>query len=224
MKVKYLQIFVSLLRSFGVLVFVKFLVQQASFGALIVSDDVTFNAGSGVADFVITFNSTPDFFTLDSVGRQDDSFQFFIRPSPTLPSLGGPFYNVTTIIRGEEIHVGGDIRLRDVAPTSSDPSSGGWGPLRGSVPFSISGASVNFSVPMALLGVTGDFSYDLQGYNFGIQNYNLWGTTANVSPPVTPVPEPSTGIAGIFLLGMLGLSFLRKGGLALSINSLSTNR
>src|SRR5262245_43790729 len=60
--------------------------------------------------FSLTFNRAPDFFTTDQAGRQADSFQFFIGPDP---SPLGPYLS---IIRGEEIHVAGDIRIRNQAP------------------------------------------------------------------------------------------------------------
>jgi hypothetical protein len=54
-----------------------------------------------------------------------------------LPVLeGSPYYSgVETIIRGEEIHIQGDIVLRDIEPPDTDDeNSGGWGAIRGSVP------------------------------------------------------------------------------------------
>jgi hypothetical protein len=176
-----------------------------AFGAQIISQDVTFNANTGVADFLITFDSTPDFFSADAFGRQADSFQFFINtnPSPTPFDMPTLWRNATTIIRGEEIHVFGDIPIRARTPSSSDPSSGGWGSMRGLVPFSISGASVNFSVSMAALGVTGDFSYLLEGYDYGAGIYDFVGTS-------NAVPEFSTHLTDALLLVPFAIQLLWK--------------
>src|SRR5206468_4328980 len=59
--------------------------------------------------FSITFNRPPDFYTLDGVGRQADSFQFYLftRSEPGINRQGN------TIVRGEEIHIGGDVRFRN---------------------------------------------------------------------------------------------------------------
>ena len=169
----------------GLVLFVAILLQPTVFGALIISHDVTFHPDTGVSDFLITFDSTPDFFNVDSFGRQADSFQLFIdtNPSPTPFDAATLWHNATTIIRADEIQVFDDIRIRDRAPTSGDACSGGWGPIRGFVPFSISGASVSFSVPDNLLGVDGHFSYLLEGYNYGARNYDFVGTANAVQNP-----------------------------------------
>jgi hypothetical protein len=174
-----------------------------SLAALMISQSVFFDAGSGVANFVLVFDCTPNFFTVgpnSPIERQADSFQFWINPS-TLPLPPYPYGKV--VIRGDEIHVSGDLRIRDVAPSSSDPVEEGWCPIRGSVPISISGESVSFSVPMDLLGVTGAFSYHLEGYNYGSENYSAEGTT---------VPDSSSkGITLVLSLGlMLGMNLLQK--------------
>jgi hypothetical protein len=200
------QFFLSLRRSFGgLIVFVTILTQTAAMGTLITSQDVTCNPTTGIAGFRVTFDSTPDFFSVDAFGWQATSFQFFINPnpSPTPFDVGTLWRNATTIIRPEEIHVFGDIPIRDRAPTSSDTSSGGWGPIRGSVPFSISGASVIFSVPMDLLGVTGDFSYLLEGYDYGAGIYDFVGTS-------NAVPESSTHLADALLLVPFAIQLLWK--------------
>jgi hypothetical protein len=181
------------------------LIQTSALGAIITSQEVTLRADVSVTDFLITFSDTPDFFSVDAEGRQADSFQFFINPSPTIPFQAGYDGVNTTLIRGEEIHVSGDVRVRDIRPSSGDPYSGGWGALRGSVAFLITGNLVTFSVPNDMLGVSGPFGYHLEGYRYGADYYNDFGLSA----PLAPVPEPSTILAGLLALLPLGAGVLR---------------
>src|SRR5258708_7613266 len=88
-------------------------------GTLLTGGYIDYSGGPTPVTFTLTFNHPPDLLTADTIGRQADSFQFFIS---------------TTVVRGEEIHIAGDVRVRDQSPSSGDPDSGGWGALRGSVP------------------------------------------------------------------------------------------
>jgi hypothetical protein len=120
------------------------------------------------------FNKVPDFFSVDEFGRQADSFQYFIDVDGKLPVFGGsPYYSgVETIIRGEEIHIQGDIVLSDVEPPNTDDeNSGGWGAVRGSVPYHLHHKILTFKVPLDLMGDSdGEFSYRLEWYEFGSTN------------------------------------------------------
>jgi hypothetical protein len=121
--------------------------------------------------FVLHFDRKPDFKTLDSVGRQADAFQIFIAFDPTTPNPEGPS-TVDVLIRGEEIHLSKDIRVRDARPSISDPSADGWGALRGSVPYALhvekdKTAILMFDIPFPLLGVMGKFAYAVMITHFG---------------------------------------------------------
>jgi hypothetical protein len=191
-------------RAFQVVTLIVTLLADSAFGAQIISQDVILKPDSLVADFQLTFNSAPDFFTVDSLGRQADSFQFFINPnaSPKPFNIATVSSGAITIVRGEEIHVFDEIPVRDRTPPSPDPSGGGWGPIRGSVPFSISGVSVDFSVPTALLGITGKFSFVLQGSNYGALNYDYVGTS---------VPETASSyLAPTTLIVLFGFQYRRE--------------
>lgn len=123
--------------------------------------------------FVLFFNRMPDFDTLDNSGRQADSFQIFIAFDPNTPSPANP-QMADVLIRGEEIHLSHDIRVRDARPLVKDPVAGGWGALRGSVPYMTTllpgnGAVLTFTVPFSLLGVSGKFCYELETYSYGSQ-------------------------------------------------------
>jgi hypothetical protein len=123
--------------------------------------DISRPADSDTVTFHLVFDSHPDFSTLDQQGHPVDEFQFAISSGPSVPR---DFSGISTIIRGGEIYVNGDIRIRDTGPGADLPVSGGWGPVRSSVPFSLSGNTLTFSASDSLLGAdanTGAFGYIL---------------------------------------------------------------
>lgn len=120
--------------------------------------------------FIIIFNETPNFTTLDSQGRPQDSFQIYIAFNPA----AAPVANPDVLVRGDEIHIANAIRIRDAQPPVTDPNAGGWGAIRGTVPFRVRSQSngtavLTFSAPFALLGIKGQFAWVLQTTNFGAQ-------------------------------------------------------
>jgi hypothetical protein len=123
--------------------------------------DISRPLGSDMVTFQLVFDSHPDFFTLDQYGQPVDEFQFDISPGPSIPH---DFSGISTIIRGGEIHVNDDIRFRDTGPCVDLPVSGGWGAIRSSVSFTLSGNMLTFSASDSLIGVdpnTGAFGYIL---------------------------------------------------------------
>ena len=72
-----------------------------------------FERKSGDVKFSITFNQRPDFYTVDSVGRQADSFQYFIVGDQ---NLSYP-YNYDSIIRDEDVN----IKEREITIRSAGP-------------------------------------------------------------------------------------------------------
>ncbi len=121
--------------------------------------------------FILIFNQKPDFTTLDSNGRPQDSFQIFIAFNPATSNPAYP-QSVDVLTRGDEIHIAHAIRIRDARPPVADPNAGGWGAIRGSVPFRVNmqpngTAVLTFSAPFQLLGITGQFGWVLETYNFG---------------------------------------------------------
>jgi hypothetical protein len=127
-----------------------------------------YNPSTGVVTFRIVFNRFPDFFTTDEVGRQADSFQYFVGSDvPVDPQF------LDSIIRGEEIHSTGMIPIRNAFPPDPTPGSGGWGTIRGEVPFTLHGPVLSFAAPLSLLtDRTGldILPYILEAYEFGIWN------------------------------------------------------
>src|SRR5207249_1011941 len=109
------------------------------------------------------------FLTTDAFGRQRHSFQYMIGVNgwPDFPYP--PQFE--SLIRGEEIHLTGDnIRIRNPWPSDPDHASGGWGAIRGVVPYQLDGAILSFSVPLRLLSddnVDGNFLYMFSSAEYG---------------------------------------------------------
>ncbi|MGV0104055.1 hypothetical protein [Nostoc sp. DSM 114167] len=172
---------------------------------LVESESAVVNLDAQEVTFTVNFNRVPDFFTVDEFDRQADSFQYYIDPSGELPIFRPPsaYSNLSSIIRGEEIHVAGDVRIRDVFSVGpSEPNSGGWGNIRGSVPYSLDGTVLKFSAPLQFIGDSdGLFSYRLELYEFGSWN----GLTNENKSTIASVPEPN------FALGALAFAALSVG-------------
>lgn len=176
---------------------------------LVESESAVVNLDAKEVSFTINFNRVPDFLTVDQVGRQADSFQYFIDADGELPVFrGSPYYSeLESIIRGEEIHVAGDVRIRDVFSIgASEPNSGGWGKIRGSVPYSLDGTVLKFSAPLQFIGDSdGLFSYRLELYEFGSWN----GLTNENKSTIASVPEPNLAL-GALTFAALSLSLRQK--------------
>ena len=171
---------------------------------MFLSQTASFDPATDQVTFTIEFNRPPDFFATDSLGRQADSFQYFVLGDP---GLGYPA-EFDSIVRGEEIHIANAIRIRNAVPSVSDPAAGGWGAIRDVVPFSLSGSLLSFSAPLASLSdhsVDGRFTYELQVYSFGITGQSAQAET-------TVVPEPRMLInLSLILTAMIVYRFRRLG-------------
>jgi hypothetical protein len=177
---------------------------------MVLSQSAEVNLDSNSVLFQIEFNREPDFLTTTTEYHiQADFFQYYIDADGGLPvfkrEIGEPYFiNLESIIRGSEIYLEGDVRIRNVSPPDLDSSSGGWGSIRGSVPYTLSGNVFSFLVPLHLIGDTdGYFSYQL-----------LWGeysetegfTTGEIEAET--VPEPGTIFGSFMALG--GLAALQR--------------
>ena len=121
--------------------------------------------------FSLAFNQHPNFIALDSNGRPQDSFQIYVAYDPATPN---PEAAPNVVIRGDEIHIAHTIRIRDAQPAVADPHAGGWGAIRGTAAYHLRNepngtALLKFSVPFAVLGITGRFGWVVQTTNFGSQ-------------------------------------------------------
>jgi hypothetical protein len=132
-----------------------------------VSQSSSFNPASGLVNFTVQFNQPPDFFTVDEYDRQANSFQLFFIGDPDLHYPD----NYDAIVRGEEIHLTGNLlRIRGVSPEDPTPGSGGWGTIRGSSPFSVSGNNLTFSAPLNVLsnhGIDSHLAFHWESYEYG---------------------------------------------------------
>jgi hypothetical protein len=166
----------------------------------LVSQDLTLSKKDDVAQFSLTFNQAPDFTTVDSLGRPANSFQVefdgAIDPATALPT------DLTAVVRGDEIHVADTVRIR--APTGDGgANSGGWGPIVGAVPFSLTGSTVSFTVPLEDLGWTGG---EWQANVFSLSYGDL-----TAQQTVSSIPAPPAfwgGLAGLAVVA--GLSVRRS--------------
>ena len=179
---------------------------------------------SMAAKFDLNFESAPDFFTTDSYGRQADSFQLFVS-SDNLPVELSSFYRASagevvrddlTIVRGDEINESRAIRVREVVAnydTSSDPSSGGWGPVLGSESFVLDDTQLTFILSLSDLKDPDGLFYDyLETYSFGgITGNTLFGVSDFEYDVASPVPVPPAFILfGSGLVGLIGLARRRS--------------
>ena len=162
------------------------------------SQSAVYDPATGQVTFTLTFNRAPDFQSVDSLGRQADSFQYFIVGDPSLSYPN----NYDTIIRGEELHMSSPVlRVRNATPTDpTDPPSvsGGWGTVRGEVPYQLNGNVLTFSTPLGLISdhsTDGHFSYDLELYQYGGLTQSLHGLQSVVLP-TTPTTKAQCKEAG----------------------------
>jgi hypothetical protein len=132
----------------------------------------------GTAAITIKFYQPPDFFTLDEFGRQAFSFQVFAEAASAPRSLsefnlaaaGQGDATSKTIVRGEEIHVNDDLRVREIVPFyEEEGGGGGWGPILAELPYRLEGATLTFSAPLVSLKDAGDgrMWFFLEAYEYG---------------------------------------------------------
>jgi hypothetical protein len=124
----------------------------------------------GQIRFEVPFDHIPDFLTVDEMGRTEDSFQYYIAYDPTQRADSGTVPGA--IVRGDEIHVARALRIRNALPSSMDPTSGGWGTVRATVPFemrfNLDGSAVlSFVASWSDLGISGPFAWVLDTFHFG---------------------------------------------------------
>lgn len=143
--------------------------------------------------FKLTFSHKPDFETLDEFSRPEDSFQYEINPafsgSLEIDGVG----DIQTVVRGDEIHIARAIRIRTaLGEVDSDPAAGGWGQVRGVVPFKLEGRTLSFTASFDQLKEDdGVFAYRLFSTEFG-------ATTSFLEAVSIPLP-PAVGMGAVGL-------------------------
>jgi hypothetical protein len=160
----------------------------------LVSSDLTVNKAAGLVDFSLTFNQAPVFSDISPDGIPTESFQVNFVGNPVLGSSPAAETDLTSVIRGDEIHVGNDVRVRQ--PTGNGGiDSGGWGPVTAAVPYTVSNNTIAFSIPASALGWTGgQYSASIYSLNYG---------TLTAAQTVQLIPTPSGAIGGGVLLGLV---------------------
>jgi hypothetical protein len=174
------------------------------------TQQVTLDSKTQTFDFSLTFNQLPDFTTVEPSGRPAESFQVNFDGN-YVPGSGNAYNynNLTGIVRGDEIHIAGNLPIRS-ATGNGGPNSGGWGPLVDTVPFSLVGDTVSFSVPGTALGWTGhDYQYSV---------FSLADGAATATQTGTMVPTPRAffaGLAGLIMVGGASRVVRKRHGLAM---------
>jgi hypothetical protein len=155
-----------------------------------ISHSVIYDDDRRQVAFEIEFNQPPALNSTGVNGAQWDSFQFVLDTLPGNNGMGGasplPW---ETVVRGEEVHEYALIPLRDhVNGPSSQPGSGGWGPVITLLDFELSGTRLYFEASYEHLQTPdGRFSYILDLYEQGVWTGSFSGTS---------VPAP----AGVLVL------------------------
>ena len=170
----------------------------AQAGVTLLSQSLSVDRAAGDATFTLDFGHVPDFQTLDASGRPADSFQYEIAADPVAGQP--PLANLTSVVRGDEIHIGGNLRIRDAGPPDlSDPQAGGWGSLRGAAPFEILGSKLTFTAPLTLLGAPdGLFAFSAFTLHDGVIQAQAQGSSQAV--PLPPAIWAGTALLGAMLL------------------------
>ena len=161
---------------------------------VIVSQSAQVDAARERALFTLEFDAAPDFHTVGEFGQQKDAFQYEIDGDGAAEDEL-TLADIDAVVRGEEIHAVDALRIRAAGPDvepDPDPLSGGWGPVRATVPFDLHETVLTFVVPLDALGDAasdGTFSYSLVTTDFG-------ATTSRVFGRAVPIPLPPGGWAG----------------------------
>jgi PEP-CTERM motif len=98
---------------------------------------------------------------------------------------------------------------------------GGWGRVQGYADFTMTGPTIDVSVPLSLLGMSGEFTYFFETFQSGASAVDAVGDVAqwlgvtNVAfstplaiPAVTPIPEPETYL--LMLVGSAGVAVANR--------------
>ncbi len=174
--------------------------------------DTTVNMQTQTVAFQIQFLGVPDLYTADQYNRQADSFQFytFVEPQTDNNGLGGAYSLVTSITRGEELHYGDGLPIRDGRTDFADDltRTGGWGSLTGLVPVIQHGSRLDYTVPLATLGVGPRFGFETFEFGDGT-NGRFWGQCTSGSRCSVPEPSPFWLLAA-GLMGWIGWRSVRR--------------
>lgn len=159
--------------------------------ALITDHSFFVDSPNEVVNFVIEFDTAPDFFTIDAANRQADSFALFFDDDAAMTgsSPSSERNLAESIISASSIHLDGNLRALDQANQ-----------LLGVFPYALSGTTLSFQTSFDLLmTLDGQFTYKLLMVNFGKSAQPvLFGTTIPIPPALLLL---LTGLIGLALIG-----------------------
>jgi len=190
----------------------------AGAGVVIVSESAEVDRAAGVARFTLRFDVRPDFRTVDPLGRVADAFQYEIDGDWRAP-LGLPPEGLDAVVRGDEIHAAGALRIRRAGFDAPDPDplAGGWGEVTAVVPFDMDGTVLRFEAGLETIGDDGDgyFAYRVFTTEFGVTTSEaesrLLPPGEGPGPGPTPVPLPPPVEAAVAAGATLGIAYLLTG-------------
>ena len=152
------------------------------------------------ATFRLTFNREPVFFV--SEGTATDAFQVEIDADSTSFEQPLVFETIDAVVRGAEISQADGLPVRDREGDGGE-NAGGWGPVRGFVPFDLDGATLTFTTGLDLIGdADGKFRYRIIAIDDG-------SVTSEVTAAVIPVPAALWG--GVIMLSGAGVLHKLRG-------------
>jgi hypothetical protein len=167
--------------------------------------------------FTLQFSAVPNLHVGDQFNRQQDSFQIYIFDRPRQDIVHQPQPDggaiLRSVVRGEEIHLGGGLPIRDALPIVFDPISGGWGSTVTTVPFVQLGQTLSFSTSLSTLRLKANsaFGFGFETFHFGAWEGPELSNFRCVSGKVCSVPIPD--MLWPTLAGMFGIAVFaeRKG-------------
>jgi hypothetical protein len=149
--------------------------------------------------FQIVWNSSPDFLSVDSVGRPADQFRYWIMPT----DLSYPPFSsyLAVALNNSDRFI--DERVGTLSVTLP------FGPTLAVLPFTLNDTVLDFVASFSNLNKPdGAFVYLLESFNFGGTNRVAFFGTSNGSPvqvdPFSVIPLPATlplFAGGLLLLG-----------------------
>lgn len=170
----------------------------------LVRQDVSLDRTDQTASFRLEFNQPPDFANIDSEGRPANSFQVFVNPdwAGDEAHLDLDYGQIRRVIRGDEIHLGDGLPVRDATPSSLfGAAAGGWGRQVAAVPFEVDGRKVAFDLPWSALDESdGLFSYSILALDAGTATRTVEGTSVPLPPAVWTGAATLAGLAACMAL------------------------
>lgn len=166
----------------------------------VLSESAVYHAAPGRVTFKVIFDQQPDFSTVDSFGRMEDQFQYYIIGD----SAAEYPLNFDAVITVEQPWIS-QSRLAVRSPDINDPN--GWGTLVATIPFRLKGGSLRFSVPLSTINshsADGGFTYQLQTLSFGAQNDFRVSEATRKLRGRPPVQGRGGGLGGRAQCGSLG--------------------